>query len=351
MTTPSAARASAVIVSFRLGRADGVSVISAQWQRVLEQIGFHVRTVAGDGPVDHVLPALGFEATGPPSPAELRAAFAADLVVVENLCTIPLNVAAALAVADELRGRPAILHHHDPAWQRERFAHITDLPPHDSAWRHVVINRLTADQMADRGIKTTTIYNGFDVHGPSGDRRRTRAALGVGPDERLLLHPVRAIERKNVPGALALAEAVGGTYWLPGPPEEDYGPTLDRLLAAARCRVVRAPFVGESGLADAYAASDAVLYPSTWEGFGNPPVEAAIHRRPVAVGPYPVADEVRAFGFEWLPVDDPAPLAAALEAPDDRMLDHNDRVAREHFSLERVQRDLTALLDDAGWLP
>ncbi|MGZ4692307.1 MAG: hypothetical protein ACXWA3_01655, partial [Acidimicrobiales bacterium] len=72
---------------------------------------------------------------------DLDAALAdADLVVVENLCTIPLNLSAARAVGTVLRGRPAIFHHHDPPWQRPRFADITELPPTDAAWRHVTIN-------------------------------------------------------------------------------------------------------------------------------------------------------------------------------------------------------------------
>src|SRR3954447_3967732 len=115
--------------------------------RVLADEGWSIRTVAGDGPVDVLLPGLAMEARSAPPAAEVRDALAdVDLVVVENLCTIPLNLPAARLVADELRGRPALLHHHDPPWQRPEWAHVTDLPPTDPAWVHVTINELTRRQ-------------------------------------------------------------------------------------------------------------------------------------------------------------------------------------------------------------
>ena len=323
-------------------------MVAATWARVFEDLGWTVRTVAGEGPVDEVLPGLALGADDPPTDREVAAALAgADLVVVENLCTIPLNLPAARVVARVLAGRRAILHHHDPPWQRAALAAVTELPPTDPAWRHVTINRLTARQMAARGITTATIYNGFDVDEPHGDRAATRAALGVGDDERLLLHPVRAIPRKDVAAALRLAEALDATYWLAGPAEDGYGDELAAVLARARCRVLHVAPPGS--LADAYAGADAVAFPSTWEGFGNPPVEAAIHRRPVAVGPYPVGHELRALGFRWFDPESPEALDAFLREPDPALHDANERVARTHFSLTRLREDLVALLEAAGW--
>lgn len=340
----------ATIVSFRLGRVDGVSVVADSWGRALRELGFDLRTVAGDGEADVLLPGLAIDAAVAPTLDEVgRALAGADLVVVENLCTIPLNLPAARAVAATLRGRPAVLHHHDPPWQRPRFVGVTELPPDDPAWRHVTINRLTERQFAERGLEAVTIYNGFDVYEPPGDGPATRAALGVAPGERLLAHPVRALPRKNVPAAIALAEALDATYWLLGPAEEGYDDELAVLLAAARCRVLhRAP---PGSRADSYAAADAIVFPSTWEGFGNPPIEAAVHRRAVAVGRYPVADELRAIGFRWCPTDDAGPLAAFLAHPDPAVLDRNQDLARRHFSQERVVEAIGRLLDRAGWAP
>ena len=268
----------------------------------------------------------------------------ADLVVVENLGTIPLNLPASRVVNEVLAGRPAIFHHHDPPWQRERFAHITELPADDPAWAHVTINRLTEREMADRGIEATTIYNGFAPDPPPGDRTGTRRLIDVAPDELLCVHPVRAIERKRIPDALRLTAQLGGTYWLPGGTEEGYEPTLRRVLADAECPVRH---IGHPRIEDIYAAGDLVVFPSSWEGFGNPPIEAALHRKPAAVGSYAVADELRQLGFEWFPTDDPEPARAWLDAPDPALLDHNQHVARTQLSTDVMRDRLRSLLDPA----
>ena len=307
-----------------------MSVVAATWERVLGELGWRTTTVAGDGPVDHLVPGLALGATAAPDAGAVAAALAdADLVVVENLCTIPLNLPAARAVAEVVRGRPAVLHHHDPAW------------------RHVTINQLTQRQLAERGIEATTIYNAFDVDQPPGDRAGTRAELEVTHRERLVLHPVRAIPRKDVPAAVALAEALDATYWLAGPAEDGYDDELTRVLAAAGCRVIHRP--PPTTMADAYAACDVVAFPSTWEGFGNPPIEAAIHRRPAVVGPYPVADELRGLGFHWFRPDQVEDVGAFLTRPDRALLDHDEGLARAHFGLDRLRRDVAALLAGAGW--
>ncbi len=277
------------LVSFRFGKTDGVSVEAGKWARILERLGFRTFTVAAEG-ADRIVPGLGIADDQPPDAAALRSALAdADLVVVENLCSLPLNPAAGRAVADCLGGRPALLHHHDLAWQRPHLAHIEGFPPDDPAWRHVTINDLSRRQLAERGVVAVTIPNGFDTETPpGGDRAGTRDLLGLAPDDRLLVHPTRAIPRKNVAGAIALAEGLDATYWLLGPAEDGYCPELDRLLAAAPTPVIRGTPDGVSlapiSLADAYAASDAVALPVDVGGVrqrhhrGGRPPPSARHR-------------------------------------------------------------------------
>jgi mannosylglucosylglycerate synthase len=342
----------AAIVSFRLGGLDGVSTIAAQWRRHLEAFGFGVVSIAGEGVANCYINGLAIGADTAPRLGDVVEALAgADLVVVENVLTIPMNLPASLVVAEALRGRPAIIHHHDPPWQRRRYAHIDALPIDDPAWRHITINRLTGRQFRERGLAATTIYNGVDVDRAEGEGEEIRRRLEVG-DRPLLLHPVRPVARKNVGCALRLTERTGGVYWLTGPAEEGYQRFLDGLL-----RRTTAPWrrqsVNDDELADAYAAADAVLFPSRWEGFGLPPLEAAVFGRPVVVGPYPVADELRSFGFRWLRSDRPSDLAAALAEPSSLAaeLTLNKEIVRRYFSLDAVREVLRSFLDDIGWLP
>jgi mannosylglucosylglycerate synthase len=339
----------AALLSFRLGGSDGVSIEAAKWAGALQHLGWRVYTVAGAGPVDVLLEGLAIGAPAPPTHRELGDALApADLVVIENLCSLPLNPPASALAARLCAGRAAVLHHHDLPWQRPHLTHLPP-PPDDPSWAHVTINELSRRELAQRGIGATTIYNTFDPDPDVADRDSARRRLGLTAGTRVLLQPTRALPRKNIAGGLAVATAVGGTYWLLGPAEEGYGPELERLVEGARCPVMRGPGTPEPlSIGEAYAACDVVLLPSTWEGFGNPSVESATHRRPLAIGVYPVARELMAFGFRWFSSAEPAPLAEWLDQPDPVLLEENHRVAATYFNMADLPTKLAAVLAGVG---
>jgi glycosyltransferase involved in cell wall biosynthesis len=329
--------ATAAIASFRLGGTDGVAVEAAKWAWALRELGWSVTTVAGEGPVDHVVPGLAIGAPAPPAPDEMATALAgADLVVVENLLSLPLNIGAADVVARVLRGRPAVLHHHDLPWQRPLLGYV-GAPPDDPAWAHVTVNDLSRGELAEHGIRATTVRNTFDPDPLPGDREETRTTAGIGADDVVVLQPTRAIPRKRVAAGLALAEALGATFWLTGAAEEGFGPELERLLADATVPVVHRAV---ADVADAYAAADLVVLPSAWEGFGNPAVEAGLHGRQAAVGPYPVAAELRALGFRWADADDPS----TIRLPDPDAVEANRDAVRRHLDVGDLPNRLAAVL-------
>lgn len=351
----------AVFISFRLGGTDGVAIEAEKWMRALATLGFETRRVAGEiggdtAPDDIVIPELAIEADAAPGDGKLVAALAdADLAVVENLLSLPLNLPAANALTNALTscGGRVLLHHHDLAWQRAHLRHITELPPHLPEAVHVTINDLSRHELAERGITARTIRNCFDLDAPTGDRAATRARLRVADNDLVVLQPTRAIERKGVPRALDLAHALADLlpdrtvrYWLAGEAEEGFGPALGKLLAGARVPVLRDR---TPQMADMYAACDLVAFPSTWEGFGNPVIESIWARRPLAVGRYPVLDELLAYGLRFLDVDDPAGVAKCLRDPNPNVYDENFAIAREHFSLTALVNQLRSLFQNVGW--
>ena len=50
--------ATVAVVSYRLGGPDGVSVEAAKWIAALHTLGYRVRTVAGEGDADVIVPSL-----------------------------------------------------------------------------------------------------------------------------------------------------------------------------------------------------------------------------------------------------------------------------------------------------
>ncbi|MGH9301218.1 MAG: hypothetical protein ACRD0E_04980, partial [Acidimicrobiales bacterium] len=102
-------------------------------------------------------------------------------------------------------------------------------------------------------------------------------------------------------------------------------------------------------VADAYAACDLVAFPSTWEGFGNPALESAIRRRPLAIGDYPVARELAAFGFDWFGADDVEGIREFFARGDQGLIEANFATAARHFASEGLPTSIRSLIEAAGW--
>jgi glycosyltransferase involved in cell wall biosynthesis len=332
-----------VLVSFRLGGTDGVSIEAQKWTLALRSLGHEVLLVAGSGKADVIVEGLAIDAVAPPSFDELeRVLRDFDLVIVENLASLPLNLGARDVLYRVLEGRRALFHHHDLPWQREHLAHLPG-PRDEPDWHHVTINELSRQQLAARGIDAITIMNSFECDPPLGDRETTRQSLGVH-DQTLVLLPTRAIARKNVEGALAFAGSLDAILWVLGPVEDGYGPRFDDLLRQSSVDVRRG-LDPTLTIHDAYAACDVVVMPSTWEGFGNPVLESVTRRRPLALHPYPVALEILSYGFEFFGIDDALAVRSFLARPDAELLERNLAIARTHFNVAELPGRLRTLLD------
>jgi mannosylglucosylglycerate synthase len=249
--------------------------------------------------------------------------------------------------------------HHDLPWQRRNLTHLeAEFPPRIDGALHTTINLRSRRELHARGYAdAVTIHNYFDLDPPACDRAATRKQFGFVDDDFVLFQPARAIERKNVPGALRFAQQLHGLapnlalrLWLSGPAEDGYAPVLERIVERAQIPVTvgRAPNAG-----DAYTASDLVVFPSTWEGFGNPVIESVAYRRACAAYPYPVLAEIVAAGVRVFSTQQPEVVGRFLaEAPAvrERFFESNIGRARLSFSLT----DLPAAIDDAfvrhGWI-
>src|SRR5664280_382652 len=334
------------VVSFRLGGTDGVAIEAKKWIDALVMLGHDVTTIAGEGSADIILPGLAIGARVPPTLNEMSHALGdADLVVVENLASLPLNIRARVVLYHALQGRRALFHHHDLAWQRPHLAQLEG--PRDAVgWYHVTINELSRLELHERGIDAVTIMNSFDCAPRLGRREATRRSVDVG-DERLVLMPTRALPRKNVAAALTLCEALDAVLWLLGPTEDGYDEELDTLLNSSPVDVRRGPRDGID-IHDAYAACDLVVMPSTWEGFGNPVLESVTHQRPLALNPYPVAKEIAAYGFRFFDLVDVANITDYLSSPDMGLLANNLTIAEAHFNVAGLPGRLQGLLASMG---
>jgi len=403
------------IVSTRLFGVDGVTFEAAKWEAVLEQSGHEVRLLAGDvdalRPTAKLVPPMHF--AYPPAARVTAAAFdpASDatavrveidrladqllpvlhawirdqrieLLIVENAWAIPMHLPLAVALRRlvEEAGIPAIGHHHDYWWERERFAtcvvpEILErcFPPDLPLVRHVSINSLAALELRRRrGIASSVMPNVFEFTArrprpQPAVRRQLRRELGMGDRGLLVVQPTRVVPRKGIelaielvgrlrdPRAVLLITSPAGDEGL------DYLVELERLAEQHGVHLRYAadrfapdfegkPLRPAHSLHDAYAAADLITYPSLYEGYGNALVEAIYYGKPIVVNRYTVYDaDIRPLGFRFIEISGaitPATVRevrAALADPRRQatIARHNFELGRQHLSYDLLRRRLS----------
>lgn len=130
----------------------------------------------------------------------------------------------------------------------------------------------------DRAIRVVPfgVDRSFFVESPGG-RERARERWRIPEESFVVLHVGSTVDRKNVPLVLetvarlradapALLLQVGGRL---SPAQED---AVERLGLRSAVRVI--PAADETTLRRAYRAADVLLFPSLYEGFGFPVLEA-----------------------------------------------------------------------------
>jgi glycosyltransferase involved in cell wall biosynthesis len=312
--------------------------------------------------------------------------FDLKLLIAENALAIPMNIPLGLALTELVAETrlPVIAHHHDFAWERSRFKvtaasdyQLGAFPPILSSVYHVVINSYGARQLALRtGASSTLIPNvmDFDSLPPEPDAYVAdfRSALGIRPDEYLLLQPTRVVPRKRIEHAIELARRLDLECTLViSHASGDEGTDYENYLRDyANLIGVRALFVsglinhsrGQTpegrkvySLADSYQQADLVTYPSAVEGFGNAFLETIYYRRPIVISTYEIfMTDIQPKGFkvigftDFITEDAVHQAQAVLRDPAlaAEMTDHNYELGRRYYSYRTLEKRLIALMGE-----
>ena len=259
--------------------------------------------------------------------------FDIGLLIPQNILAIPMHIPLGLATTELIAetGIPTIAHHHDFAWERERFT-VTSasdylmaaFPPSLFHIEHVVINSMAQKELARRySLSSTLIPNvlDFETTPPGIDAYNSdfRREIGLSEDDILVLQPTRVVARKGIEHTVDLLRQLRDPRLKlvlshpAGDEGNDYMQLILERIADAGIEAIHiADRIGEKRgftpdgkkiytLYDIYPHADLVTYPSHYEGFGNAFLEAVYFGKPVVVNTYAVyARDIDPLGFQTI---------------------------------------------------
>ena len=245
--------------------------------------------------------------------------FNLDLLIPQNLMSFPLNIPLTLALTEIVAETaiPTIAHHHDFTWERKPLIVNTvgdyismAFPPPLPSVQPVVINSEARHQLARRkGVSATIVPNVMDFDNPPSDADTyaadVRQALGLDDDELFIIQPTRVVQRKGIEQAIELVSRLNEKARLvithaSGDDGYEYPRRITEYAQLLGVNLLFADDIFDEyrgltddgrkiySLWDAYPLADLVTYPSTVEGFGNAFLEALYYKRPIVVNNYTI---------------------------------------------------------------
>jgi glycosyltransferase involved in cell wall biosynthesis len=310
----------------------------------------------------------------------------ADAIIVENALTIPMNLPLGMALVELIQetGIPCIAHHHDFYWERERFLvnAVDDViryafPPALPQIQHAVINSLAAEEFSRRtGLSCRIVPNVMDFANPPPEPDdycyEFREQIGLSDGDLLLLQPTRIVARKGIEHAIELCRQLAerrARLVITHASGDEGDRYAQRIREFARIMDVEVIFAdqfisdergtGPDGrklftIDDVYPASDLVMYPSNYEGFGNAFLEAVYHKRPIVCNRYAIYRTdiepcgIRPVLFDGFPTHETVEeIHRVLDDAEYQreMVDHNYEIANEFFSYEVLEHELRLMVD------
>ena len=303
----------------------------------------------------------------------------------QNALTIPMHVPLGMAITEIIAETqiPTIAHHHDFHWERTRFSvnAVGDyirmaFPPNLPNMEHVVINSAAQEELALRtGIASFIIPNILDFDNPpTVDEKQTlklKRAIGLNPDDIVILQPTRIVQRKGIEHAIDLVKNLdnpccklvishevgdeGYEYaeWLKSEAREK---GVDLHLFSIRMRDPwneKPAMESEYTLLDVYPCADFITYPSLYEGFGNAFLEAIYFKKPVLINRYAIfVRDIEPKGFDLIVMDGfltqktIKKVKNILSSSERKahMVNHNYEVATRYYSYSVLRRWLNTLM-------
>lgn len=242
-----------LIIHYRIGKTDGVSLEISNWKQILEREDWKVETCSGKINVgaDYVIEDLEpqenqkvyeldeesfggfkkytreqFESEYKGIKESLLESFERvlleskpDRIIVSNIFSVGENVPAANALLTVLKKykTPTIVVHHDFWWENSRYEKpscdvVKDdlemfLPPKQDFIKHVVINEIAKMTLVKRKqIYATVLHDCIDFKADNSDQNgacgKLLATHGVKKSDLVVLQGTRIVHRKNIETAM-----------------------------------------------------------------------------------------------------------------------------------------------------